>query len=432
MSNSMCSNRRVIVHNSFALAAMQAANLLLPLVTLPYLLRVLGPEHFGIYSFSQAVLAYGVVFADYGFNLSATQRIAQAQGQIEIISRLFWSIQAAKLLLILAASLFMGLLIWSVPQFSAVWPVMLASAPVMLGSLLFPQWLFQGLEQMWLISFCTIIARASVIPLIFWMVQGIEDTWVAALILACGPVIAGLIACGIIWRRKLVGWMRPCWREVRQALADGWHLFMSTTAISLYTNANPMLLGLLNGHVAVGIFNAADKIRVACQSLSTPLSLAVYPRVNALMSRDPRAGLALARKLLLIQGGAMLLLSCLLWLLAPWAVQLIMGPQFDAAVSVLRILAPLPFIIGLSNVFGVQIMLPLGMKKSFSRIVLASGLINITLVILLAPRWEADGVAMAVLVTECIVTLLMAWALFRADVSLFTCQSPTLSRQHEI
>lgn len=173
-------------------------------------------------------------------------------------------------------------------------------------------------------------SQGLTIPLIFWTVQTTEDTWLAALIQACGPLIAGLFACGFIWHQRLVGWAAPHWRDVRQAYSDGWHIFLSTAAISLYTNTNSVLLGLMTNHTAVGLFSAADKIRLACQGLITPFSSAVYPRVSALVAQSPQAGLALVRKVLFIQGGLTFILSCGLWLLAPWIVQFIMGTQFDA------------------------------------------------------------------------------------------------------
>lgn len=420
-----------ITRNTLALAGAQVANLALPLVTLPYLLRVLGVDQFGVYGFCQAVLASAVVLADYGFNLSATQRIAGVQGQPEAINRIFWSVQAAKLILALTALLLLGLVVWFVPAFRAVWPVMLASSPVVLGSVLFPQWLFHGLERMGYVTICTIAAKASAIPLIFWAVQSAQDTWLAALIQASGQVIAGLLACGLIRRHRLIGWVSPNWRDVRQAFIHGWHIFLSSAAISFYTNTNAVLLGLLTNHTAVGLFSAADKIRLACQSLVAPLSTAVYPRVSALMAQNPTAGLALVRKLLLVQGGLTFGLSCGLWLAAPWIVRLVMGEQFDAAVSVLRVLSPLPFLIGLSNVFGIQTMLPLGMKKSFSRIVMASGLVNMILMLMLAPRWEAGGAAAAVLFTEGLVTLAMVLVLRRSKVRLFGTHNPS-SIKHEI
>ncbi|HAL39435.1 MAG TPA: flippase [Polaromonas sp.] len=411
-------SRNSIARNTLALGGVQVANLILPLVTLPYLLRVLGPEQFGVYGFSQAILAYGVVLTEYGFNLSATQRMARAQGNQTEINRIFWSVQAAKALLALCALSLLTLAVCVVPQLWAVWPVMLASTPVILGAVLFPQWLFQGLERMGFVTLCTIAARALSIPLIFWWVKTDQDTWRVALIQTSVTVAAGLLAWGLIWHGRMVSWQRSSLADIGVAMKDGWHIFISTAAISLYTTTNPVVLGFLSNHTAVGLFTAADKIRQASQSLFTPFSNAVYPRVSALMAQDASAGLALVRKVLLIQGGLTLAISCSLWLLAPWAVHFVMGQQYEGAVSVLRVLAAVPFLIGLSNVFGIQTMLPLGLKKHFSRIVMASGLINLALLFVLVPLWQADGAAAAVLLTEGLVTLTMAMVLRSADIHL--------------
>ena len=412
--------RRTIARNTLALLGVQVANMLLPLVTLPYLLRVLGVEQFGVFAFCQALLAYCVVLVDYGFNLSATQRVAQNQGQFETINLIFWSVQVVKLLLTLAVLSLLGFLMWIVPPFQAVWPVILSSTPVILGSLLFPQWLFQGLERMGFVATSVMFARALTIPLIFLCVNNSNDTWLAALIQSSGTVFSGLLACGLIWRQRLIGWVLPKWEDVHQALIDGWHIFMSTAAISLYTTINPVLLGMLTNNTVVGLFSATDKIRIACQSVISPLSTAVYPRVGALMATNRQAGLLLVRKLLLIQGGLTLFISLAMWSLAPWIVLVVMGQQFEAAVSVLRVMAPLPFLIGLSNVFGIQTMLPLGLKKSFSRIVVLSGIINISLILVLAPVWGAEGAAAAILITESLVTVAMVLVLRSANIHIFT------------
>lgn len=420
MSKFMIAGRRTIARNTIALVGVQAGNVLIPLLTLPYLLRVLGVEQFGVYAFCQALLAYCVVLVDYGFNLSATRQIAQNQGKPKEINRIFWSVQAVKSLLALTALGLIGVSIWLVPQFRAVSLVLIASLPIVLGSLLFPLWLFQGLERMGFVTVCSLVSKLITIPLIFYFVQTTQDTWIAAMIQSIGTVIAGLLACVLIQQQCLIGWARPRWADVVHAFVDGWHIFISTAAISLYTTINPVLLGMLTNHTVVGLFSATDKIRLGCQSLISPFSTAIYPRVSALMEENPQTGLLLVRKVLLVQGGVTLCLAIGLWLAAPWLVLIVMGGQFEGAVSVLRIMAPLPFLIGLSNVFGIQTMLPLGLKKPFSRIVATSGLVSILLMVTLAPTYGADGAAAAVLVTESLVTLAMALVLRSARINLFT------------
>lgn len=422
MSVPPASHIRTIRRNTLALGGLQLANMVLPLVTLPYLLRVLGPEQFGAYGLAQAVAAQGQVLADFGFNLSATQRVAQCQGQISAISRLFWSVQAAKAVLALLVLGLMALGTWLVPVLTAIALVVLGTTPSIIASVLFPQWLLQGVERMGFITLCSLLARLATLPLVFTVVKTPEDAWLAALIAASAPLLAGLLACGLIARQRLVHWHAPTRQSITDVLRDGWAIFTSTAAISLYTSLTPVVLGLLTPMHAVGLFSAADRIRQACQAMVTPLSNAAFPRIGAVMAKDTGEGLQLVRKLLAVQGSLTLLMSLGLWIFAPQIVAVLMGPAFAEAVIVLRVLAILPFLIGISNVLGIQTMLNMGLKSAFSRIVLASGLVNLALLALLAPRWEAPGAAWALVATESLVTAAMAWALHRSGLSLRTYQ----------
>lgn len=143
------------------------------------------------------------------------------------------------------------------------------------------------------------------------------------------------------------------------------------------------------------------------------LSNAVYPRVSALMYTDRPAALALVRKLMVIQGGATFFGGCALWLVAPSIVSLLMGPAFQPSVTVLRWMAFVPFIVSLSNVFGIQLMLPLGMTKAFGTILIGSAVFNLIALLPLAVVLGATGGAVAMLITETVVTIAMARYLWR-------------------
>jgi O-antigen/teichoic acid export membrane protein len=412
--------------NTLALVALQVVNVLLPMATLPYLFRVLGPEQFGVYSLAQAVLLQGVILTDFGFNLSATQRVAQAQNDRVHVGRIYWSVQAAKLVLGLLGAVLLAAAVWLVPTFHAIWPVLLGGSPIILAAILFPQWLFQGLERMSVITACSVSARVAALPLVFLLVDSPDDAWLAALVAASGPCAAGLAALVVIHRQGLAPRPPLGMRDVRSALRDGWPLFVSSAAINLYTTMTPVLLGLLSSTQAVGVFSAADRLRQAVQALLTPLAHAAFPRISARMSEDTTAGMALVRRLLWLQGGLTLGASVLLWITAPRVVMLLAGSSFEEAVAVLRILAAVPFIVGLSNVLGIQTMLPLGLKRAFSLIVIVSSLVNLGLLGLLSPRWGAQGAALAILATESIVLILMALVLWRTKVILFKTQPETL------
>jgi O-antigen/teichoic acid export membrane protein len=414
---------RRLLKNIIALSALQAANMLLPLATLPYLLRILGPSHFGVYIFSQALIAYLVLLVDYGFNWSATGQIARAQNDLEAVSRIFWTTQAAKALVAVGALAFLLIGVFLIPKLAELRPVLLATFPVVIGTVLFPQWLFQGLERMTSVTISMLSARFLLIPLTFFLVHSPDDTWIAALINSMTTIAAGTFAMFLLARSRLVVPMKPRAEDVIEAFKEGWHVFISTAAVSLYTTTNSVILGILAGNIAVGYFGAADKIRNAAQGALGPLANAVYPRVTALFADDVDQAYSLVRKLLCVQTAAMLVVSITLFAGAEWIVRIAMGPQYEAAVNVLRWMAFIPLLVSLSNVFGVQIMLPLGMKKKFSEILMVSGVFNLATLVPLALHYGAQGAAMSVLATEFLVTNYMALYLIRQKIPLFAIRA---------
>lgn len=412
--------------NIVSLFVLQGANYLVTLITLPYLVRVLGPENFGRVAFAQAFIQYFVVMTDYGFNLSATRSVALVRDEPEKLSQLFSAVIIVKAGLMTLGFVLMLLIVWLVPGFAEDWSLYVLVYLMVLGSVLFPVWLFQGLERMRHITVFTILAHMLTVSAIFAFVHHQADYRLAAALQASGMVIAGLLALAVIPRTFSVRLTWPGLAQLKTVLADGWHVFLSTAAISLYTSSNVFLLGLLSNPTAVGYFSAAEKIIKAAQGLVGPVSQAVYPHVAALSASSREAALVFIGKLLRYQGVATLLLSLGLFALAEPVVDLVLGSGFQASVHLVQWMAALPFIIGLSNVFGIQTMLNFEMKQTFSRIVIASGLINIMLILPLAHWLGAQGAAISVLLTEIIVTSLMTLALARSGMlrKILTSKTP--------
>lgn len=393
--------------NVFSLSALQAANLLFPLLVMPYLLRILGPDRYGAVVLAQSVVAFGVLLTEYSFNFTATQEISQQRDDIDKMSSAFWNIQCAKVFLAAVAIAGVFLLSVAVPKLREEQGVITATIPLIIGAVLFPQWFFQGVERMLPITICSVVARLLSLPLFFLFVKSAEDAWVAALIQSSTTMLAGMIAAWLIYRGRLIVPVLPHLADVRRCYTEGWPIFTANIAISVYTVLNPVVLGLVTSNTQVGIFGAADKIRSAAQGMLSPISLAAFPRVNVLMADSRSKAAEFVRKLLLLQGGLALAMSVVIVVGAPQIVTLVMGNRFSDAIPVLRTLGLLPFVVGLSNVLGVQMMLPFGLKKEFSKIVSCSAILSISLIALLAHFAMARGAAAGVLVAELFVTAAM-------------------------
>ena len=411
--------------NIASLYGVQLAAYVVPLATLPWLTRVLGPVGFGRIAFCNAVISYFVLFADYGFNYSATRAVALSYADRSGRSRVFWNTLVAKALLAVIGFPILLLLTVLFTDFAAVRPLLMITYLTVVGTVLTPTWYFQGTERQTVLSGITIAVRALSVPAVFLCVRSAQDVQLAATISAGMPVIAGVLCMMFLYRDRQIDAFQFSPQALLQSLRDGWHLFISTASISLYGATNSVVLGLIAGPAAVGHYSAAEKLVQAAQGMLLPINQSVFPRVSRLFGESRESAFALIRKVLRVQGGIALGLSLLLIAAAPLLIRIVFGPQFETTIDVLRWLALLPFLVGLSNVLGVHTMIAMGMNRAVSRILVSAGAINIVLLLVLTPRFGAVGAAMSVVTTEFFVTAAMATVLRRSNVPIFRVPAAT-------
>lgn len=399
--------------NVLSLFGIQAALLVAPLLAIPYLVRVLGPDRFGRVALAQALIGYFVLLTDYGFNLSATRQASAARHDEALLSRLFSAVLFIKLALLAAGFVLLLALVAVVPLFEGDWRLYCAAYLSVLGSVLYPAWFFQGLERMRALAACMLSAQALTLAAVFLLVKEPGDYRLAAGLQAGTSVVAGLMGLGAMKRFQPVRVKWPGRAFVGGVLGDGWHVFTSSLAVSLYTNTTTIVLGALTTPTAVAYFTAADKLVRAVQGCLTPLSQAAYPHIARLRAESADVALAFIRMLLRWQALATLAVSVLVAAFAGPLVDLVFGPAFEAAKPLVRGMALLPFVVGISNVLGVQTMLNFDLKVPFSRILLASGALNLVLMVPLVMMVGAIGAVASLVVTEVCVTVAMAASLNR-------------------
>lgn len=392
------------------------AQYLVPLITTPYLSRVLGVAQFGNMGVAMALVAYMTMVIDWGFGLSGVQQVAQAADDLPRIREIFWDNFSAKLILTIACLLALGVFALFAPQLGTSVDVLLATSLTMMTSTFGFSWLLQGMERMASFTTSSLIGRLIPVPLVFFLVHKPEDAWIAALIASLSGLLATGVSIYAIAQRVPLLPVRLSWRHGVAAIHDGWHLFLSTGAISVYTTSTIVLLGLLSGQVEAGYFNGADRIKRAAQGAVSPLSTAMFPRINRLIVQDSSGANKAIVQLLVAQGAITFLISLALFYAAPWLTVILLGKAFASAVPTVRWLALTPFLIGLSNVFGINIMLPLGMRQAFMWVTIGGGAVNLALLIPLARIYGAAGAAASTVVTELVVTVVMGVIAFRAMI----------------
>jgi len=410
--------KKRLFSNFLSLSILQGANYILPLIAFPYLVRVLGVEKFGLIAFAGATIAYFNILTDYGFNLTATREISIYRNNKEKLNEIFSSVMIIKFVLMIVSFLLLLILVFSFDKFKAHYEVFLLTFGMVIGQVLFPQWFFQGMEKMKYITFLNILAKVIFTIAIFVFIHKESDYWKVPLINSLGYISAGIAALIFIGKEFRLRFKLQKSKILKNYFIDGWHIFISNIAISLYTVSTTFILGLFTNNKIVGYYAAADKIRIAFQGLLGPISQTIYPYIANKVKQSKDKAIKFIRKVAVLIGIFSALISLFIFVFAEFLVNLLLGNGYERSVIVLKIISILPFMIGLSNVFGIQTMVTFGLKKMFSKILIAGSVLNILLSLVLVPLYQDIGSAISVVIIESFITVGMLILLQKNGINL--------------
>ena len=396
-------DKRRFLSNFFSLSVLQGANYILPLITLPYLVRVLGPERYGLIAFAQAFIQYFSILTDYGFNLSATREVSIYRDDKEKVSEIFSSVMIIKFCLLILSFVIMTILVFSFGKFRQDWLIYYLTFGMVLGQVLFPVWFFQGMERMKYITYLNITAKLIFTVAIFVFIHQASDYIYVPFLNFMGSLVAGVLSLRIVFKDFDVNFKLPSTADIRHHLKEGSIMFVSTVAISFYTASNTFLLGLFTNNAVVGFYSAAEKIVKALQGLLTPFSQAIYPVFSKLYSEHKIKAQHALKKILLIAGVFALAISLAGYILSPIIIKLFFGEAFSPSINIMQILVFIVFAIGINNILGIQGLVAFGFTKEFTFSVSIASAIHIILLIIFIPLLEGVGVAIATVLTETII-----------------------------
>lgn len=279
MSKIDVAHKKRLFSNFFSLTILQMVNYALPLLTLPYLVRVLNVETYGLVMFAQSFILFFNILVDFGFNLSATKDVSIYRDDKDKLTEVYSSVIIIKCLLILVSLVLLTLIISFSGKFSENKSIYYLSFLWVVGQALFPVWYFQGIEKMKYITIVNIVAKFLFTGCIFVFVKENSDYLLVPLFNGLGLVIAALIALWIIHvsLKQKISWQKfpTLWFYFKQSSV----FFLSRASLSMYTSANSFVLGLFSSNAIVGYYAIADQLYKALQAFYTPLSQVLYPYI---------------------------------------------------------------------------------------------------------------------------------------------------------
>src|SRR5258708_24382313 len=250
-------NRR-LVQNAVALLGLQIATYVAPLITVPYLARVLHPTGWGLVAFSQGLASYLGVIVEFGFVFSATREVARYRDSRDKLNEIAAGVLGAKILLIGLITLGAMCLQRIVPSFRQHPALLYGAVLWSVGQGLSPAWYFQGVERMRLASTIEIAGKLIGCVLLFIFVHDPSDAWKVLSLFAVAVLLSAMVNYVVMYREIDLCW--PSARLVRQTVQGASSLFLFRAVISVYAGGNAFLLGLFAPAATVAFYAGPEKI----------------------------------------------------------------------------------------------------------------------------------------------------------------------------
>lgn len=391
---------RVLVENFFSLSVLQIMGYILPLITLPYLVRVLGVEKYGLVNFAIAFVMYFQILTDYGFSLSATREISVHRDDKTKISEIFSSVLIIKSLLMILSLIILAIIVFSFNRFSGDWKIYFLAFGLVVGNIIFPTWFFQGMERMKYITLLNVLANVIFTIAIFVFIKQASDYLYVPLINSLGLIISGLISLWIIFKKFKINFTIPSKNGLITHFKDSTNFFLSRASVSIYTSSNAFFLGLFTNNTSVGYYAAAEKLYTAAQGLYSPLVQVVYPYMSKSQNKP------FYRKIFKLTTGFNTIFSILLFILSGSIISILYGYNFQASVPVLMIFSIALLVVVPSQLLGYPFLAAIGFQKYANGSVVIGSIVHLLLLLLISSFMNIYLVAGLVVLTESIVLLI--------------------------
>jgi PST family polysaccharide transporter len=418
--------RHRIAQNAAAMYASQFLLTALPLITLPWMARALGPSELGGVLYVQSFSFLLVTVAEYGFNLSATREIARSRLDRGRMGDVAAGVLGAKLLLVGIITLLSLVALVLVPRFRDD-PVLLAfgwGMGILQG--LEPMWFFAGLERLRLTAAMDAGVRLLTAVAIVTLVRHAGQGRLVLTIWTAGAGAGTVLLTAIMYRA--VPLRRPDMASAVETLRRGWSLFVNTAAVSMYTTATVFLLGFVVGNAQLALFAGGERIvRAALRALS-PIGASVYPRVAFLLERGREArAQRLSVLALAALTGVGLVMAAALIVVAPLLVRVLFGDRFGPTVTILRTLALLIPAVAVASTLTGPWLLARGLDRVVTRTSIAAGAANVVLSLAVGSVAGIRGAAWVLVGIEVGVAASLAIAIQRRG--LFPTRAQALGRE---
>lgn len=359
---------KALTSNFGYMMLLQVAGYVFPLITLPYLARIIGVEGFGKIAFAAAIIVWFQTITDWGFNYTATREVAQNRENKERVSEIFSNVLWARMLLMLLSLCLLLIAIPLIPILEENRLIILLTFLLIPGHILFPEWFFQAVEKMRFITMFSLASKLLFATLVFSFVKEKEDFILQPIFMSVGYLLCGIASMYLIIVRWKVRIHPPRWRAVALAINKSTDVFLVNIMPNLYYGFSTLLVGFFGGAISNGILDAGRKLVGVGEQFMNTISRVFYPY----LARNGKKHGLYAK----INISISLIMCLVLSISAPILIEILFTSEFSAAVPVLQISSLSLIFLSLRNIYGINYLILRGQERASRDIIACTSLLG--------------------------------------------------------
>lgn len=381
---------KTVFANFGYLSLLQIAGYVFPLITMPYLARVIGADGFGKIAFASAVVVWFQTVADWGFNLTATRDVAQYRDDREKVSQIFSNVLWARCLLMLISGVVLLGLVAIVPYFRENVAVILITSLMIPGYILFPDWMFQALEKMKYTTIFNLLMKLLFTVAVFIFINKREDYVIQPLLSTISYFICGIGALYLILHKWGYTLYRPQWKEIIKTIKGSTDVFINNIMPNFYNSFSVLLLGFFGGPVANGLYEGGNKFPTIFYQFQAVLSRAFYPFLARRLDKHDffaKLNMSIA-----------IICAVLIIIVSPWVIKIILGKEFENSIIVMQILSASLVFLSMNFTYGTSYLIIIHKEKPLKNLTFVSSIIGMCVSFPLIFYYSYTGAAITVFI----------------------------------
>ena len=413
-------NNLKIIKNFSALTIIQGLNYLFILLLVPYVVRIIHAEKFGLITYYNEILIYFIILVNFGFEFTATRKISLNIDNKREIKKIFWETVFVRLALMVVGFVTVFLIVISLENITNMKLFLIIFCKI-IGLTFLPTWFLTGIEKNSITAYFVFFPKLIATIVILLLINKEEDYLLYALVLTIVEIVIGIsLFLYVIYKYKLYLTVMPSVKSMITILKENFSIFLNII-LNQYVTLNFFLLGFFVSNELLGYYGGAFKIIMPIMVItSLPFNQSIYPLMNRAFEEDLNKGISVFKKMLKPILILNFVLTLIVYFSAPLLVKILLGDEFDGSVKILRIFSFLPVFVTLTNYFTIQGLYVMKLERISPYIGFFVGFVCLVLNLLFTSNYGLESSAYIWIFSQFLAVLITVFVLARNGLNVLT------------